>query len=183
MINREKQSKRSYHIMHIAEIIHYDINGKIKWGTKNLHNIVHDEGEIFLLSAAFATNAIGYGVPPTTLYLGLDNRSGLAETNTLASLIGEPIDNGYTRVGLRTDGTGASGQDFYITQPAAYYQAQSKIAHFECNTNDWATVSKLFLATSSDNSGKLIASIALTAPRTLVVGDYIDIAMYIGMSE
>jgi hypothetical protein len=126
-----------------------------------------------------------YGVAPANLYLGLDTSTRtLVENDTLA-LVTENIEaNGYTRKALSTSSDGSSTADFYVTQPAAYFQAQSKIMTWTCINSPWTTVTKLFLTTaSSGQTGRLICSVALSASRTLAVGDVISAAIYVGMSE
>ncbi len=173
------------HVMHIKEIMHSDNNKRVLWRDENLDNILHDEGELYILSAAFATGYSGYGVAPNNLYLGLDTSTRtLAETDTL-SLVGEnSIDNGYERKALSTMGTGVSGQDFVFNQPATFYRAESKIWTWACINQAWTTVTKLFLCTTATGtSGKLICSVPLSSSRLLQPGDVISAAMYIGLSE
>lgn len=180
----KKPKRKKPHVLHIARITHIDRLGNVLWEAKDLHNILHDEGEKYILSAAFATGLSGYGAAPANLYLGIDARSSLAEADTLASLSGEPSGNGYARQALSTAGTGLSGQDFYINQPAAYYRADSKSVTFSASGGDWTAVTRLFLTTaSSGTSGKLIASIALSASRTIVDGDSLAASIYVGLSE
>ena len=173
------------HVLHIDAIQHLDKDGNILWEAKDLHNLLHDEGELYILSAAFATAMAGYGAPPSNLYLGLDTSTRtLAEADTLALVTENSVSNGYSRAALSTSGAGTVSDDFYITQPGAYYQAQSKIIEWTATNNTWTTVTKLFLTTASTGtSGKLICSIALSANRTLSVGDTIRCAMYLGLSE
>ena len=161
-----------------------DKNGKEKWREENLVNMLHDEGEQAILSAFFATTMSGYGAPPANLYLGLDTSTRtLAEADTLA-VVTENSGKGYARAALSTAGTGLTGQDFYITQPTTYYQAQSKTITWTCSESAWTAVTKLFLCTvSTGTAGKLICSVALSTTRTLNPGDTIQCAMYIGLSE
>jgi hypothetical protein len=171
------------HILH-ADVRCYDKHGKLKWEDLGLKNLLHDEGEQALLSAYFATAMTGYGAPPANLYLGLDARVSLAEADTLLSLSGEPSGNGYARKALSTAGTGASGQDFYVNQPGTYYRADSKVVTFIASGGAWSAVTKMFLCTVvSGTAGKLIASLALSASRTLQDGDSLNASIYIGMSE
>lgn len=177
------KTKRSIHILH-ADVRCYDKYGKLKWEELGLKNILHDEGEEALLSAYFATAMSGFGPPPANLYLGLDARVTLAEADTLLSLSGEPAVFGYARKALSTAGTGLSGQDFYINQPAAYYRADSKVVTFTASGGAWPAVTKLFLCTVlSGTAGKLISSLALSTSRTLQDGDSLNSSIYIGMSE
>lgn len=150
-------------------------------------NILHDTGEIAILSAFFATGMTNYGTPPANLYLGLDKRTTLAEADTLASLQ-EITKAGYERKPLSTAGTGVSGQDFFITQPGAYYQAQSKIVTWTA-TEDWIDALKnIFLCThatavTDGDDAHLICSLPLSSARTLLNGDKLDGSLYIGLSE
>ena len=85
--------KKRIHVLHIKEISHFNKDGKLLWSGKNLDNILHDEGEQYILSAAFATGYSGFGVAPDNLYLGLDTSTRtLAETDTL-SLVPKPYNN------------------------------------------------------------------------------------------
>jgi len=150
-------------------------------------NILHDTGEIAILSAFFATTMTNYGAPPANLYLGLDTRASLAEADTLATLT-ELTKSGYERKAVSSAGTGVAGQDFYINQPAAYYRADSKTVTWTAG-EDWVTaVKNIFLCTDItavvDAAGKhLIASLALSTPRTLLNGDLLSGSLYCGLSE
>mgnify|MGYP000927937585 CR=1 FL=1 len=164
---------RKIHVLHIKEINHFNKAGELLWKDEDLDNVLHDEGELYILSAAFATGYSGYGVAPDNLYLGLDTSTRtLGETDTL-SLVGENSQaNGYERKALSTHGTGVSGQDFVLNQPST------------CINDAWTTVTKLFLCTVATGiNGKLICSIPLSSSRTLQPGDVISAAMYIGLSE
>jgi len=177
------KNKRTIHILH-ADVRCFDKYGRLKWQDLGLDNILHDEGEQAILSAYFATAMSGFGPPPASLYLGLDNRGSLAEADTLTSLSGEPVALGYARKALSSAGTGLSGQDFYINQPVAYYRADSKVVTFTATGGAWVAVSKLFLCTVlSGTAGKLISSLALSATRTLQDGDSLNASMYVGLSE
>ena len=185
MIEGESMEHKRPSVMHIAETTHLDKDGNLLWSAQDIDNILHDEGEIAILSAYFATTMTGYGAPPANLYLGLDARSTLAEADTLASLATEPSTTaGYARVALATAEAGSSGEDFYINQPAAYYRADSATATFTASGAAWGAVKNLFLCTvASGSTGKLLCSLALTADRTLQDGDSLNTSMYTGLSE
>lgn len=176
---------RNIHVLHIGNIQHLDSEGNVLWEDSQLHNILHDEGEQFILSAAFATTMVGFGPPPASLYLGLDTSTRtLGEADTLALVTENISANGYNRIAVSTAGDGGSAADFYITQPSSYYQAQSKIVEWTAITATWTTVQKLFLTTAATGTtGLLIATVPLSTARTLAVGDTIRCAMYIGLSE
>jgi len=150
-------------------------------------NILHDTGEIAILSAFFATTMTNYGAPPANHYLGLDTRVTLAEADTLATLT-ELVKSGYERKALSSAGTGVSGQDFYINQPAAYYRADSATVEWTAGENWETAVKNIFLCTditaaTDGNDDHLIASLALSAERTLLSGDKLQGSIYIGLSE
>mgnify|MGYP003394721321 CR=1 FL=1 len=160
---------------------------RLIWGETAVdRNILHDTGEIAILSAFFATAMANYGAPPANLYLGLDARAALAEADTLATL-SEIALAGYARIACISGGTGVGGQDFNINQPAAYYRADSKVVEWTAGQN-WTILRNIFLCTDSvaviDAASKhLVCSLALSAPRTLLNGDKLDGSMYIGLSE
>uniref|UniRef100_A0A6M3LBH4 Uncharacterized protein n=1 Tax=viral metagenome TaxID=1070528 RepID=A0A6M3LBH4_9ZZZZ len=150
-------------------------------------NIIHDTGEIAILSAFFATTMTNYGATQSTLHLGLDTRASLAEADTLATLT-ELVKSGYARKSLSSAGTGASGQDFYINQPATYYRADSKTVVWTAGENWGTAVKNIFLctdatATTDGDGNHLIASLALSTPRLLMSGDILNGSMQVGISE
>ena len=159
-----------------------------------LTNIWHDEGELYMLSLAFATAYANYGSPTVAnMYLGLDDRAALAEADTLASLTNElpatPLPGvGYARIALSTAGTGAGGQDFVISQPAAAYRVTSKSCVFTAG-GAWLQVRNMFLTThatavASAAGQRLLASLALShGPVTLALGDTVTATIYVGISE
>lgn len=151
--------------------------GRVIYEEEDLENILHDEGEQALLSAYFDTDLAGYGAPPLNLYVGLDNRTSLTESQTLANLTGEPSGNGYARIAVSTT-TG-----WTISNPVDDYQAKTATLTFNASGAGWGPVSKIFLATTSDNTGKLLVSLALSASRTLVAGDQLNTDLAIKMSE
>jgi hypothetical protein len=102
-----------------------------------------DEGENWLLDVAFKKNT----APPTNLYLGLyTNTTEPAENATLSSLT-EPSGGGYSRIAI------ACGDDW--TLAADQITAAQKV--FYASGAAWGNVYGYFIATSSDNSGKLLA--------------------------
>lgn len=163
-------------------------DGKVIWEEPNpFGNILHDTGEIAILSAFFATAMTNYGAPPASLYLGLDKRAALAEGDTLPTL-DEISKTGYARKECISGGTGVSGQDFYINQPAAYYRADSKTVTWTAGENWVDALLNIFLCTDltavTDGAGDhLVCSKALSAARTLLNGDSLNGSLYVGLSE
>lgn len=150
-------------------------------------NILHDTGEMAILSAYFATGMTNYGAPPANLYLGLDKRGSLAEADTLATL-DEITKSGYERKALLTSEDGTSEKAFYINQPAAYYRADSEVVEWTAGENWVDELLNIFLASHLDavvdgSDAHLICSLTLSAGRTLLNGDKLQGSMYIGLSE
>jgi len=155
------------------EIRHLDRFGNVLWEDAG-RNMLHDEGEEYILSCAFDE----VQSPPANFYIGLDNRSSLAEADTLASLVDEPSTNGYARQAVASDNT-----DITISQVSGDYQAKTKTVTFSASGGSWGPVTKIFWCTSADSSGKLIASKALSQSRTLSDGESLECSFYIRLSE
>lgn len=135
-------------------------------------SILHNEGEQFLLSVLFAGTS-----SPSNYYLGLDNRTTLTATDTLASLVGEPTVNGYARQPI-------SSSSFTVVSTFGAYQANTPIVTFSAAGGSWGPVSNLFLSTSLDNSGKLIATVTLNQSNlTLINGQIIRVRMGLALRD
>ena len=142
-------------------------DGKIKWEDELPHNALADEGEQDILGAYFKAVTA-----PATTYLGLCNDT-LAETDTLALIAeegGTGIDTfgpsgGYSRLPIQKDSEWSS-----ITQSNSGYATT-------CDTKEWTAtatigpVNTMFLATTANNTGLLLAYVDLSTSRTLVSGD------------
>ena len=147
----------------------------ILWEGRGIPNIFHDEGEQFVCQVVFSEAQ----TPPIAYYLGLDNRTSLAEADTLASLSGEPTGNGYARQAVNSDAT-----DWTVSQDSGDYQAKSKTVTFSATGGSWGPVTKLFLCTvATGTSGKLLCSLALSQSRTLASGESLQADMTIKISE
>lgn len=157
-----------YGIMKIIEIQHVDFKGNIIWNAKNIKNVLHLEGEKFLLEAAF------YGgqnstVVPTAYYLGLDNRTNVALADTLDEITEEPVGSGYQRAEIQSNGV------FTISFQDDRYIANSPIVSFRAVTGGWGPCRNLFLT----GNEKLISTAQLPSAIELKSGDVIT--MRIGM--
>lgn len=165
-------------ILTILEIQHRDSKGNILWEDKNINNLLHQEGERFLLMAAFTGGNNPNTVVPEYYYLGLDNRSVVTAEDTLDepltnTLIGEPSSGGYERQSISSSGI------FSINLENDHYVATSPIVAFRAIAGDWGPVSNLFLSTTNDNSGTLISTAVLSNPISLASGE--TVTMRIGM--
>lgn len=171
---------RNIHVLH-AWSVHRNAKGEILWDEGEwMPNILHDEGEQAILSAYFDTDLAGFGAPPANLYLGLDNRTALAEADTLAmgGFNELTVANGYARIAVST----TSG--FTLSQPGTYYKASTATLTFTASGGNWTAAKHRFLTTvASGTSGKLVASLALSSTRTVLDGDQLDTTMVVGLSE
>jgi len=164
---------REINVHSLWTVRHLDAQGRLVWADCG-HNMLHDEGEQFFCQVLFTEEAS----VPDAYYLGLDNRTSLAESDTLASLSGEPSGNGYSRQAVNSDAT-----DFTISQESGDYQAKTKTVTFTASGGSIGPVTKMFMATSADETGKLIAGRALSQERTLADGESLECSFYIRFSE
>ena len=159
-------------ILRIIEIQHRNSKGEILWEDKNILNILHQDGEEFVLRAAFTGGQVST-IIPENYYLGLDNRATVVAANTMDDLIGEPsVTRGYERQAV-----GSSG-DFAINFQTDHYVATSPIVAFRADET-WGPVRNLFITDQSDNTGYLIASAVLTSAIEVNAGE--SVTMRIGM--
>jgi len=159
-------------ILTIIEIEHRDSKGNLLWKKNNIKNILHQEGERFLLMAAF-TGGQTNTIIPEYYHLGLDNRSVVEADNTLDSLIGEPSSGGYERQSISSSGI------FSVNLEGSHYVATSPIVAFRATVGDWGPVTNLFLTTTNDNTGILISTAILGTAVSLLSGN--NVTMRIGM--
>ena len=159
-------------ILTIIDIQHWDYDGNLLWEQKNIKNMLHQEGEEFLLMAAF-TGGPNSTVIPENYYLRLDNRQVIAVPDILDNLIGEPTSGGYERQAVSSSG------DFSLNFESNHYIANSPIVVFRSTVGNWGPVTNLFLATTNDNTGFLISSVVLNTPLTMATGN--NITMRIGL--
>jgi len=167
-----KNNDNWHGIMKILHIQHWDVDGTLLWEDKNIRNLLHLEGEAFILRAAFAggKNSV---VIPENYYLGLDNRLSVDADNTMDDLIGEPTGGGYTRQAI------SSLNDFSINLDSEHYIATSPIVAFNAMSSAWGPVSNLFLTDAQDNSGSLISTAILDTAIAVEIGQ--QVTMRIGL--
>ncbi len=136
---------------------------------------LHTEGLQFLLEAALSEQQS----VPANFYMGLCEDATIAEDGNLAGLT-ELSGNNYSRQAVASNGT-----DF--TSAAAGTNDRkmtTKVCTFTASGGAWNTAKTAFLATSSDDSGKLIASMPLNGGSgwTLADGQHLDISMVIQLN-
>lgn len=134
-------------------------------------NFLADEGEQSILDTYFRA-----ATAPTGFYFRLFNDTPI-ETDTLADLTGEVTGTGYAAIAVARNNTdfptlALVGGDYKITTATKTFTA----------TGTWTAATYAVLATSSDNSGKLIAARALGATRTLVASDTLALTYSLTLS-
>lgn len=159
-------------ILKILEVQHLDGNGNVLWQDKNILNFLHQDGEEYMLRAAFTGGRVST-IIPDSYYLGLDNRLLIQAEDQMANLIGEPSSNGYERQSVNSSG------DFAINFESDHYIATSPIVAFRATVGAWGPISNLFLTDVEDNSGFLISTATLSTAITVNAGE--SVTMRIGM--
>lgn len=142
----------------------YNAQGKLIW-SEEAHNALADEGE-----QAFLDIYLRGATPPAGFYIRLYNDTPV-ETDTLADLTGEPSGNGYAAITVERSNTGWPT----LALDSGDYLATSKEVTFTAAGGSIGPVTYVALATTSDNTGKLISYAALSQSRTLATGESLKI--------
>ncbi len=118
------------------------------------------EGLQFLLEAVFLeTQSV-----PVNYYIGLAVDADIAETDNLAALT-EITGTNYARIAVPSSAVGFSTSASAGTND--WYVAIDPVVFTGDAAGDWQEAFSVFLATSVDGTGKLVAGGALAAGRTL----------------
>lgn len=125
-------------------------------------NALANEGEEDILDVYFDTQAVR-----TSLYLRLYTDAALAETDTLATATGEESGSGYGAI------TCTRGTDWTAPDHSTGTVLSTKTFNA---TGTWSALNSMILATvGTGTSGLLIAWVDLSATRSLVNGDSLDV--------
>lgn len=141
-------------------IKHLDSKGNVLW-QESKHNDLVDEGERSIIMSYFRAEEL-----PTAFYARLAYDS-ISLTDSLSDVQNEPSGNGYDPIILERSSVGFPT----IQQDAGDWRVVSKQITFTATVGNWGKVNVLFLATTSDNLGKLIACVPLTMTRVMNAGD------------
>lgn len=153
----KKDFKNWHGILKIDEFLIHNQNYEIIYKEENIHNILHQEGELLILNTMFLNST-----PPSSFYIGLDNRSTLGFANNLTDLSGEPYSNGYARQQI------LPAQFTISLTSGSNYQVTGPIVNFVATLGNWGPVQNLFLTTvSTGTGGILISSARLSQPVSL----------------
>lgn len=137
-------------------------------------NSLADEGEESILEVFFRENS---AYTPSGFYVRLCNDT-LIETDTLSSILNEPSGNGYSAQTLERSSVGFPTKEM----DDGDYRLVTKEITFTADGGDIGPVTTAYLATSSDNTGKLIAYRALPVTRTISDGDSAILTIRIKLS-
>lgn len=141
---------------------HQQIERAQLWTPNDLAN----QGEQNMLAHYFQAAAVS-----ANLYVRLYNDTPVA-TDTLADLLGEVTGAGYAPLAFARNSTdwptlALDTGDYKITSATKTFTA----------TGDWTSATYLVLATTTDNTGLLVAFAPLSTTRTLVNGDTLDVSV------
>jgi hypothetical protein len=115
--------------------------------------MLHLKGEELIQKILFQSATV-----PATYYLGLDDRDTLSRSDELLDLINEPDTNGYTRQPIAS---------WMIESTGAFFRSVSSLGVFTASGGSIGPVRNLFLCSSLDDSGILIASTLLSGSTTI----------------
>lgn len=163
-------------IMKLLWLEHRDVDGTLINRQENINNILHQDGEEFLLRAAF-TGGKNSTVIPDDYYLGLDNRQSITAAQTMDDLIGEPFGGGYERQTIQSSG------DFAMNFENSHFKAVSPIVAFRSTSVSWGPVSNLFMTDRDGDSGPLITTVTLDSPVLLEIGQTVNMRIAIMLRD
>lgn len=164
-------------IMQAVDITVWD-GSKLVRQLERAYNLLHNEGEAFMLRAAFVGGRIN-SVIPDKYYLGLDNRNTVSESDTLTDLEREPTLNGYARQVI------GSSNEFSVSRDSitGHFKAYSPIIGFHATGDGWGPVSNLFLSDSGSNAGTLISTAKLNTTISLSDGQSVTLRIVLMLRQ
>jgi hypothetical protein len=164
-------------LVKILHIQHLSKGGEVLWEDFDLKNVFHTEGEAFVLNAVFAGGNNPNTIIPDLFYFGLDNRTLPTAADTMSDVSNEPATNGYFR------SSASSTAQFTVTLVDGINQANGPILQFTAAGGSWGPVSQLFLTNKSDDSGSLLATVALSSSLTVDDGESVNMRMGLSLRD
>lgn len=142
---------------------HKNKDGDILWQSDWQSNFLTDEGEEHILNCYFSQS----GTVPAAFYIGLIDDSTIAETDTLATMVGEPSGNGYARQATTFSDASFVGGD---------YEAPSTTETFTASGGSIGPVDHAIITDASSGTGGLLIIVSpLSQSRTLSDGDSLEV--------
>lgn len=149
-------------------IVRHIRDGKVLWEQEQRNALV-DEGEEAILECFFRDL-----YTPTTFWMRLGYGTVL-ETDKLINIPGEPVGNGYTPLEVERSAIGFPTKEL----DEGDWRIVSKVLNFDATTGSVGPVNFAFIATSSDNVGKLLCFQQFSMTRTILAGDRLQLQMRI----
>lgn len=143
-----------------------DKDGIEKWREEGFNNIAQ-EGEQLRLDVFYRAAA-----PPAGFFVRLFNDTPV-KTDSLTDLTGEPSGNGYSAQTLERSAVGFPA----LAIDGTDYQLTSKNIVITASGGTIGPVTHAVIATTSDNTGKLLHYYAFSQSRTLLDGDSLTITI------
>jgi hypothetical protein len=155
---------------------HLDRDGNVIWEALDRENFLADEGEYAMLDVFLRA-----GTAPAGFYIRLFNDTPV-ETDALSDITGEPAGTyGYAAQAVARSAEAAGWPTLALD--SGDHMATSKTVTFTAAGGSIGPVTYAVLATTSDNAGKHIASVALSTTRTLASGESLQVTMKVKLSE
>ena len=123
--------------------------------------LLHEEGALYMLQTAFSEE----DTVPANFYLGLCADT-LVIGDGLADILNEPSTGSYARIAVASSDVG------FVTATVTGTGAKFTVPEVEFTPSgaSWADIDTVFLATTVDNTGLLIASWSREAAATVADG-------------
>lgn len=133
---------------------------------KNLSNVLHFEGEQYILAAAFNTAMREHEGTPEFLYVGIDNRETVTPAQTLTDVVAaEPTLGSYQRAPISTKDGFASGWVRVKGKKDDSIFILNRTLTFRAEGGDIGRVKHYFLTTAAQGAnGKLIMTTPMKKP-------------------
>lgn len=160
-------------LMTIQSFKLFDFKNTVKYEQFNIKNILHAEGEEYILKYVFKSTDV---VIPEKYYVGLDFRSNLSRSDTLSSIYLEPSSNNYRRQAIDSWSFSSSAGNWVAKTPPIVFSAVST------SGAGWGPIRNIFLSTIEERCETgvckyLISSSRLDQNVTLSSGDKIVLEM------
>ena len=183
----------NFHLMKIDNFLILDKDNKIRYQKQNIKNTFHQQGEEYILNALFRNE----GMVANGYYIGLDTRATIYRTDTLASIIGEPLvqGNNYQRQNVLFSNWQIINPNSIATttlspNSTVPYYAKSGPVIFSAVNSSWNSVTNIFLATTNETNcsggtciGKLISTASLGTTVSVAAGESVVMEMSISLYD
>lgn len=137
--------------------------------------MLHQDGQKFILSVGF--NTAGDFSIPATYYIGLDNRTTVQLTDTMANVSSEPLGYGYNRQPVSS----ASGFTLSLVNNA--YRISSITVSFTASGGIIGPFQNVFLTDQLTNDGSLIGTAPLGGSFQVNDGESVSLRFALSLQD